>query len=240
VPFSSLNSDHIIETLERLSARVGERFPDASLNGVIEELIGLGRRDQRRSRRLARPYFLLRTGTFITLVLALAGLVFVAHQFLIRVDMDGTGPDVFTVFEGTEAGLNIVILTAVAIFTLSRTEERLKRSQALDDLHQLRSVAHVIDMHQLTKDPMALLRLGPRTSSSPERVMSEFELSRYLDYCAEALSLAGKVAALYAQNSRDPVIIAAVNDIETLTSNMSAKIWQKISIVRDSAGQGDD
>lgn len=65
--------------------------------------------------------------------------------------------------------------------------------------------------------------------------MSEFELGRYLDYCAEALSLAGKIAALYAQSSRDPVVIASVNDIETLTSNMSAKIWQKINIVRDAA-----
>ena len=65
--------------------------------------------------------------------------------------------------------------------------------------------------------------------------MSDFELSRYLDYCAELLSVAGKIAALCAQSSRDPVVIAAVNDIESLTSNMSAKIWQKIIIVRESA-----
>ena len=45
--------------------------------------------------------------------------------------------------------------------------------------------------------------------------------------------MAGKIAALYAQSSRDPVVIASVNDIESLTANMSAKIWQKITIVRD-------
>jgi hypothetical protein len=235
VPFSTLNSDHIVETLERLKVRVGERFPDASLNSVVTELIELGKRDRRRSARLARPYLLLRSGTLLAVGAAVFALVFVGRALYGWVDVEGGEADIFTVFEGVEAGLNIVILTAVAIFTMTRIEERLKRSLALDDLHELRSVAHVIDMHQLTKDPTALLRLGPRTSSSPSREMSDFELSRYLDYCAELLSLAGKIAALYAQSSRDPVVITAVNDIESLTSNMSAKIWQKIMIVRESS-----
>jgi len=87
-------------------------------------------------------------------------------------------------------------------------------------------------MHPLTKPPTALLRLGPRTASSPDRAMSEFELGWYLDNCAGALSLAGKIAALYAQCSRDPVVIAAVNDIASLTSTMSAKIRPKVDIVR--------
>ncbi len=232
MPFSQLNSDHIVTTLERLAARSRDRFPTASFNNVVDELIGLAKRDRRRSQRLSRPYFFLRSGTIIAILLALAGLTYVGERIFNWARDTGTAADVFTVFEGVEAGLNIVILAAVAIFTLSRVEERLKRSLALDDLHELRSIAHVIDMHQLTKDPTALLRLGPRTTASPERAMSEFELGRYLDYCAEALSLAGKIAALYAQSSRDPVVIAAVNDIETLTSNMSAKIWQKINIVR--------
>ena len=231
--FRQLSSDHIVSTLERLAARCRDRFAAASLNNVIDELIGLAKRDRRRSQRLSRPYLFLRGGILLAVLLAFAGLLFVGTQVLSWAQANSTQADVFTVFEGVEAGLNIVILAAVAIFTLTRVEERLKRSLALDDLHELRSIAHVIDMHQLTKDPTALLRLGPRTTASPERAMSEFELGRYLDYCAEALSLAGKIAALYAQSSRDPVVIAAVNDIESLTSNMSAKIWQKINIVRD-------
>ncbi len=235
MPFSSLNSDHIVNTLEKLADRVRERFPEASLNNVILELIELGKRDRRRSERLARPYFLLRSGTLLAILFAITALVLVGRGLFNWVDVDGTQADIYTVFEGVEAGLNIVILTAVAIFTLTRVEERLKRSLALDDLHELRSIAHVIDMHQLTKDPIALLRLGPRTTASPHREMSDFELTRYLDYCAEALSMAGKIAALYAQNSRDPVVIASVNDIESLTANMSAKIWQKITIIRDTS-----
>jgi hypothetical protein len=61
--------------------------------------------------------------------------------------------------------------------------------------------------------------------------MSQFELIRYLDYCTEMLSLTGKLAALYMQNMRDPVIIEAVNEIEDLTTGLSRKIWQKIMIL---------
>ena len=45
------------------------------------------------------------------------------------------------------------------------------------------------------------------------------------------LSLTSKLAALYAQNLPDPVVIDAVNEIESLTTNLSQKIWQKITIV---------
>ena len=61
--------------------------------------------------------------------------------------------------------------------------------------------------------------------------MTRFELSRYLNYCSELLSLVGKVASLHAQDLRDPVILAAVNDVESLTVGLSRKIWQKIAIL---------
>jgi hypothetical protein len=61
--------------------------------------------------------------------------------------------------------------------------------------------------------------------------MTEFELSRYLDYCSEMLSLTGKVAALYVQTFEDSVAVSAVNDIENLTTDMSRKIWQKLMVL---------
>ena len=61
--------------------------------------------------------------------------------------------------------------------------------------------------------------------------MSRFELTRYLDYCAEMLALIGKLAALYAERMRDSVVINAVNDIENLTTGLGRKIWQKITII---------
>lgn len=61
--------------------------------------------------------------------------------------------------------------------------------------------------------------------------MNEFELTRYLDYCSELLALTAKLAALYAGETLDPVILAAVNEIETLTSELGRKVWQKITII---------
>ena len=232
VPFKSLNSDAIIKTLDRLALRIGERFPDAGLANVVAELQQLAHSDQKRSRRLSRPNYFLRGGVLAAIVAAIVGIGFIITELFSYIELDTDTVDLFAFFEGLEAALNTTILAGVAVFALARIEERNKRADALNDLHELRSIAHVIDMHQLTKDPTALLRHGPRTRSSPDREMSEFELTRYLDYCAELLALTGKLAALYAQSSRDPVVINAVNDIETLVSGLSAKVWQKIMIVR--------
>jgi hypothetical protein len=45
------------------------------------------------------------------------------------------------------------------------------------------------------------------------------------------LSLIGKLAALYADRMRDPVVIEAVTEIENLTTGLARKIWQKITLI---------
>jgi len=82
-----------------------------------------------------------------------------------------------------------------------------------------------------------LILPGPDTKSSPQRSMSAFELTRYLDYCIEMLSLAGKIAALYIQHFEDPEAVSAVNDLEDLTSGLSRKIWQKIMVLPSVASE---
>jgi hypothetical protein len=68
--------------------------------------------------------------------------------------------------------------------------------------------------------------------SGGERQMNQFELTRYLDYCSEMLSITAKCAALYAERLNDAVVVDTVGDIERLTSELSSKIWQKITMVR--------
>ncbi len=109
-------------------------------------------------------------------------------------------------------------------------ETRIKRSRALRAIHELRSLAHVIDMHQLTKDPGYDRGDTVDTASSPERTLSLSEIMRYLDYCSELLSIASKVAALYAQEMNDRVVLAAVSEVEALVAGLSQKIWQKLDI----------
>ena len=50
-----------------------------------------------------------------------------------------------------------------------------------------RSLARVIDMHQLTKDPERLR--SDRTCASVPLDLTAIELSNYLDYCSELLSM---------------------------------------------------
>jgi hypothetical protein len=198
---------------------------------VCLELTKIAAQVQEKSRAIAAPNLFLRSAVAATIAAGIGGMVMTARSVHLQIGE----AELFGVFQGVEAAVNIVVLAGAALYSFITLETRIKRDRALRDLHTFRSFAHVIDMHQLTKDPSVVLTGGAGTTSSPDRLMNRYELSRYLDYCSEMLSLTNKLAALYAQNLPDPVVIDAVNDIEQLTTNLSSKIWQKITIL-DAAG----
>ncbi|MBL8537618.1 MAG: hypothetical protein JNM59_09485 [Hyphomonadaceae bacterium] len=224
--YQHLSAARILQTLEKLRARIVARFPNAGLAGVSAELIDTARFCAHDAAQLARPRLVWRLAALL-LVAAGAAAQIAALRYL---HVDAQGLSAADWVQGLEAAVNLLILFGGGVWFVLTLEERAKRRRALDALHRLRSIAHVIDMHQLTKDPTALLNPQP-TSASPERTMTQFELTRYLDYCAEMLSLIGKLAALYADRMRDSVVIDAVNDIEDLTTGLGRKIWQKITII---------
>ncbi len=118
------------------------------------------------------------------------------------------------------------MLIGIGVFFLLSFERRLKHRRTLVAISELRSLAHIIDMHQLTKDPQHALRTIIDTPTSPARELSRADLSRYLDYCSEMLSLTGKIAALYVQDFDDAVVLAGVSEVETLCTGLSGKVWQ--------------
>ena len=134
----------------------------------------------------------------------LAGAAGLAGSCCLFRSVPATADNVYSVLQGLEAAANLTVLLGAGVFFLTRIEERLKRRGALKALHELRSIIHVIDMHQLTKDPSAVVSVGGKTASSPARTLSRFEVTRYLDYCSEMLSLTSKVAVLFAQGFPDP------------------------------------
>jgi hypothetical protein len=71
--------------------------------------------------------------------------------------------------QGLESAINDFVLLGVAIYFLATAETRMKRKRALAALHVLRSMAHIIDMHQLTKDPEQFAKDRSLTPSSPKR-----------------------------------------------------------------------
>lgn len=229
--YRSLDSEKILDTIGTLNKRITERFPGSGLSRVCEELLTIAEESHKRSAWIAKPQKSLRiiTGTLVTLIIG--GLLFV----LANASGPRSGFDLIVLVQVSEAGLNIFLLLSAAILFLVTGETRIKRRRALKAIHELRALAHVIDMHQLTKDPERLLARRTQTPSSPKQNLSPFELERYLDYCSEMLSLIGKLAALYVQKFDDPVALAAVNEVEDLTTGLSRKIWQKIMIIDSEA-----
>ena len=228
-PFRSLDADKVIDTIAALERRIGERFPSAGLRRVCGELLSLAQESSKRAQAIGQTHTPLRVLVFAFLLGSLWLLAWIASL----IDFTRTSADsVYSVLQGIEAAANLVVLMGAAVFFLVRIEERVKRRRALRALHELRSIVHVIDMHQLTKDPSGSVSIGGSTPSSPSRTLSRFELSRYLDYCSEMLSLTSKVAVLYAQSFPDTEVTDAVSDIERIAAGLSQKIWQKIMIVQ--------
>jgi hypothetical protein len=225
--YRELDREQIMSTIERLRNRINERFPASGLGRVAAELIRIAHETSSLSEYFAKPNWAIRSATVFGVILMLATVIFVATS--IRLDLNVSGIADF--FQGAEAAVSMLVFLGASVFFLASLETRLKRSKALPALHQLRSVAHIVDMHQLTKDPEHLAIPAASTASSPERSMTPIELGRYLDYCSELLSLVSKLAALHVQYLNDAVVLNAVNDIEQLSNQLSNKIWQKITLL---------
>jgi len=235
--FTRLRLAPIAETVVRLHRRIEARFPDSGLGRVAAELVQLAEQNEAVLNRLIHPYWWLR-GLIAVTVAGLMSIALWAFVQLLPFMRRGVG-GIADALQSVEAATNEIILISLALLFLISLETRVKRRIALKMLHRLRSIAHVVDMHQLTKDPDQAVRSTPSTPASPERTLTPAQLGRYLDYCSELLALISKLAAVLAQHQQDPVVLAAVNDIEVLTSSFSRKIWQKITIL-EVAGAGRD
>lgn len=225
--YTRLDAAKIVETADRLARRIEERFPGSGLSKVATELLTVAGQSEADAALLAQPNEPIRVSVAAVLA-AGAGLALIIAT---SVRFGAVTGDAITLVQAIESGMNVAILVGLGVLALTGVEARWKRRRALKSLHRLRSLAHIIDMHQLTKDPSPLERSLAPTASSPRRVMSEAQLERHLNYCSEMLSLVGKLSALYAQSHQDQGIAEAVNDIEMLTMNLSRKIWQKIAII---------
>jgi hypothetical protein len=216
--YTRLDEAQILRTIEDLRSRIGARFPQANLLRVSEQFLEVSKRVVATEYYLRKPIWALRivAGTAVG---ALTLLLLLVASFTLRAPAEMSISDVV---QTIEAAVNDVVFFGIAVFFLLRIESRVKRRRALEMLHELRSLTHIVDMHQLTKDPALLTSEGQ---------MSPAELGRYLDFCSDMLSLIAKVAALMVQHFNDDVVLAAVNEIEGLTTGLSGKVWQKITIL---------
>lgn len=223
--YRQLDPQEIVATVRVLQGRIEGRFPDSGLGKVASELLHVAQENVARTEWIQKPHFPLRlTAAILSLVIIvlLTGMLLHIRQF--KID------DYANFIQSLEASIGSVIFVGAAILFFVSWENRIKRSRALKAIHELRALAHIVDMHQLTKHPESCFA---RPTPAPKRALTPFELNRYLDYCSESLALISKIAALYVQGFQDTVLLDAVDDVEDLTAGLSRKIWQKITILEN-------
>jgi len=225
--YRSLQPQKIVDTAQQLERRIADRFPESGLRQVAIELCRMSQEAVQRCEKIRRPHILLRVIS-CALVLTILGVVLMIGR---NVHSSGDELKELGNFAQTfEASLGSLFFIGATLAFLFSLERRFKRERALSAMHELRAIAHIIDMHQLTKDPERML-LGSKTPSSPQRTLTPFELGRYLDYCSEMLSIVSKIGAIYVQEFPDADAVEAADQLATLTSSLSRMIWQKIMLL---------
>ena len=220
-----LEADRIVMTCELLLERISYRLPGRNLVGVAWTLRQAAGQAVHRAEAIQRPNIALRVIEGV-LVLGMVAVVVKVMGYLHFTDASG-----WDILEGIDAGVSTMIYLGLATIFVMSLETRLRRRKALRAIHELRALAHVVDMHQLGKDPERLTdRYGAGDEYGSEPLDPSL-LGRYLDYCSDLLSLIGKVAVLYGNKAQDAVVLNAVDEVERLTTGLSGKIWQKIMIL---------
>ncbi len=225
---NELDAERVIRAAEQLARRVADRFPKSELRQLADKIVTLAQISQKRADDIVKPMYGIR---FLrVLVISWLGVMMLLSLLMLLFSL--FEQNVTDIIQAVEASLNTVVLIGLGIFFIYSLETRLKRAKALKALNELRILAHVVDMRQLSKDPEKLSRHYVRTANSPlMQEMNAAQLSRYFNYCIELLAILGKIAALYGQRTEDHETINAVNDIEMLTNELARKIWQKLTLL---------
>jgi hypothetical protein len=232
--YRTIRADKVIDTADKLATRVQTRFPDSGLAKVAAEILAVARETDERCRLIQRANLPVRFVVIFLIAMAVGLTVAVVRN----VRMTEAVWDASNFIQASESLIGDVVFLGAAVAFLVTIETRMKRGRALAAINELRALAHIIDMHQLTKDPEMVLSQYVPTAASPVRNMTAFELNRYLDYCSEMLALVSKIAALYVQSFPDSQALAAVDEIESLTTGLAQKIWQKLVILDRYAASG--
>lgn len=216
--YSTLRVDKLIETADRLAARIHARFPDASLGKLAYSVADVIREAVSRADKIQKPDWLVRGG-----LLAIAGIILVVAVAGIVTGAPSSDAMIARILEGLRMTQGALVFFSAVVVFLWTLETRLKRGRAVKALHELRALAHIIDMHQMARDPEGDPADGTKYDHAGVR--------QYLRYCTEMLALISKIGQLYVQDFPDGPTLAAVDQFENLANGLSRKIWQKLIIL---------
>lgn len=222
-----LDPERILETAEKLARRVDERFPESSIARLSFDLSKVARVTVVQVERARRPIVWLRVAAWLLISLGIILAIEISKHLHTNFDLGNPGDFI----QSLQAAIETSVFLGASILFVLGWENRIKRRRTLHYLHELRAIAHLVDIHQINKTPDTVRFEMDPTPNSPVRTMTPFQMARYFGYCAEMLSLLGKLATLYAQDFADPAVMLAVDQVEDLTTSLSSKIWQKSMLI---------
>lgn len=234
VSYSRLDARRLAKTVTTLRMRVGERFPGSGLEQIAEDLrLAAIEADSVASRVASKSIVDRLIGVLGFAILSAAG----ASMVWASLSMNWSN-SVTDFVQGLNALLGTLVYAGVAVAFLASLETRRKRKVVQRAVRRLRDMAHVIDLHQLTKDPemvgdKSLRHTWAYTDSHRGEPVSLFDLARYLNYCIEMLSAVGKIASVYVRGFHDRAAEGSVDDLETIAGDLSRKVAQKLDLLAD-------
>ena len=157
----SLDPERIVYTISQLNHRIDERLPESGLGRVCTSLLEVGEQTKDRLDAIERPVWWLRVATWLMAALVIGGTIAAVRAVWLEIPT-GFG-SAFDAIQVLEAGIQDVIFIAILLVFLVTAEDRVQRRAALGYIRELRAIAHIVDMHQLTKDPDRMLQRVPDT-----------------------------------------------------------------------------
>jgi hypothetical protein len=228
--YRNLDHDKLLGTIESITQRILALFPPSGLGEVSVELLATAKHCLAEVREIKKPLWKLRAvvAASVVALTLLPALPAFGMNFPLKF------ATLAEFLSATDAGFNILLLLAGGVLFLISVESRIKRNRTLRALNELRSLAHVVDMHQLSKDPGVQAEpLAPRVPGRrPPVIRNQGDLWHYLNFCGDLLAVLGKLAACFAEAVTDRSVLDSINEIEMLCTALSRKIWHKMSIVK--------
>src|SRR5277367_5266688 len=124
--YRSLDAAKILETIRLLRDRIKERFPDAGLAGVADDLLHVAEKASAKCMVIAKAILPLRIGVWVLVAAILALLAWIGwHMRALKISAQ---VDRFTeLFQGLDSALNMLLLLGGGILFLFTLEVRMRR-----------------------------------------------------------------------------------------------------------------
>lgn len=216
-PNRKLDPKKLISTTQELVTWMKAEFPKAHLTSVAEEVGLVAREAMRKADSIRRANLWLRLG--IGLILGGTAIAFI-HQLWVH--------PIKEILHFLDMTKGVGMYAIAFIIFLATLEVRWKRRNCILAVHELRSVAHIIDMHQLSKDD-AVEQFRSRDDEPSDKTAHRTYVEKYLHACIVLLALVSKIGQLYIDHFPDPVATTSVNEFEETCHGFSMQIWSKIN-----------